>query len=60
MKNTRNIIAFFKRFNKRADYEFNIDGLTLDEIPEKLIYLLLKENEEFKSNMKNRSGNYSN
>jgi len=39
MKNTRNIIAFFKRFNKRADHEFNIDGLTLDEIPEKLIYI---------------------
>ena len=52
-------IAFFKKFNRRADHEFDVDGLTLDEIPEKLIYLLLKENEEFKNNMKNKSDNRS-
>lgn len=52
-------ITFFKRFNRRADHEFNVDGLTLDEIPEKLIHLLLKENEEFRNNMENISGDYS-
>ena len=48
--------TFFKKFNSRADYEFSVDGLTLDEIPEKLIDLLLKENEEFKKGIRLISG----
>jgi hypothetical protein len=45
-----------KKFNSRADYEFSVDGLTLDNIPEKLIDLLLKENTEFKKYMKIKTG----
>ena len=58
-KEIKKNIIFFKKFNSRADHEFSVDGFTLDEIPEKLIDLLLKENEEFKNNMKIDAGNYS-
>lgn len=58
-KEIKKDITFFKKFNGRADHEFSVDGLTLDEIPEKLIDLLLKENEEFKNNMKIEEGNCS-
>jgi shikimate kinase len=58
-KEIKKDITFFKKFNSRADHEFNVDGLTLDEIPEKFIYLLLKENEEIKDNMKIKAVNCS-
>ena len=44
-----------KKFNSRADYEFCVDGLTLDKIPGKLIEFLIEENDEFKKYMKNNS-----
>ncbi len=51
-KEIKKDITFFKKFNSRADYEFSVNGLTLDEVPEKLIDLLLNENDEFKKYMK--------
>ncbi len=56
LKEIKKDITFFKKFNRRADHEFSMDGLTLEESPEKLIDLL-KENEEFKKHMKRKAGN---
>jgi hypothetical protein len=52
----RDIAIVFKKFNIRADYDFCIDGLTLDKIPGKIIEFLIEKNDEFKKYMKNNSG----
>lgn len=41
-------ITFFNKFNNRADYEFSIEGLKLENIPKCLIEFLESKNEEFK------------
>ena len=53
--------TFFKKFNNRADFEFNVEGLRLDSIPKLIIDFLETENEEFKryrmQNISQKSGN---
>ena len=48
LKKIKKEITFFNKFNNRADYEFNIEGLKLDKIPKCLIDFLESKNEEFK------------
>jgi len=55
-KEIKKEITFFKRFNSRADYEFCVDGLALDKIPQMLIEFLIDKNDEFKQYIKNNSG----
>jgi shikimate kinase len=55
-KELKKDITFFKKFNSRADYEFCVDGLTLDKIPGKIIEFLIEKNDEFMKYMKNNSG----
>jgi len=55
-KEIKKEITFLKRFNSRADYEFYVDGLTLDKIPQMLIEFLIDKNDEFKQYIKNNSG----
>jgi shikimate kinase len=52
LKKIKKEITFYKKFNSRADYEFNIEGLNLDNIPEILIEFLISENEEFEEYIK--------
>lgn len=54
LKEIKKDITFFKKFNNRVDYEFNIQGLKLEKIPECLIEFLDSKNEEFKRYMKQR------
>ncbi len=51
LKEIKKDITFFKKFNNRADYEFNIEGLKLKDIPKMLIKFLESRNEEFKRYM---------
>ncbi|MCL4385380.1 MAG: AAA family ATPase [Cyanobacteria bacterium] len=48
LKDIKKEITFFKKFNNRADYEFNIEGLELDKILNSLIDFLNSKNEELK------------
>jgi len=54
LKEIKKEITFFKKFNNRADYEFNIEGLKLDKIPKCLIDFLESKNEEFKRYIRQR------
>ena len=47
-------ITFYKKFNNRADYEFNIENIKLEEIPKMLIEFLELRNEEFKRYMEQK------
>jgi len=54
LKEIKKDITFFNKFNNRADYEFNIEGLKLDKIPKCLIDFLDSKNSEFKRYMRQR------
>ena len=54
LKKIKKEITFFNKFNNRADYEFNIEGLKLDKIPKCLIDFLESKNEEFKRYIRQR------
>ena len=54
LKKIKKEITFFNKFNNRADYEFNREGLKLDKIPKCLIDFLESKNEEFKRYMMQR------
>jgi len=41
-------ITFFNKFNNKADYKFNVDGLKLENIPKSLIEFLESKNQVFK------------
>lgn len=40
LKEIKKDITFYKKFNNRADYEFNIENIKLEEIPKMLIEFL--------------------
>ena len=48
LKEIKKDITFFNKFNNRADYEFSIESLKLENIPKCLIEFLESKNEEFK------------
>ena len=54
LKEIKKEITFFNKFNNRADYEFNIEGLKLDKTPKYLIDFLNSKNSEFKRYMRQR------
>ena len=54
LKEIKKDITFFNKFNNRADYEFNIEGLKLDKIPKCLIDFLDSKNSEFKRYMRQK------
>lgn len=54
LKEIKKDITFYKKFNNRADYEFNIENIKLEEIPKMLIEFLELRNEEFKRYMEQK------
>jgi len=54
LKEKKKEITFFRKFNNRADYEFNIDGIKFEKISKCLIDFLESKNEEFKRNLMQR------
>jgi shikimate kinase len=54
LKEIKKDITFFKKFNNRADYEFNIEWVKLENIPKCLKEFLESKSEEFKELMRQR------
>jgi shikimate kinase len=54
LKEIKKDITFFKKFNNKADYEFNIECVKLENIPKCLREFLESKSEEFKEFMRKK------